>query len=128
MYTSFKNYYKFYETVNVTVVFAGKFHSSVCCLGETSPPKTKPAVDVPAPPAAPRPVLKSAISVQEEPFHSSTKAIFAGGPSPPAANAAVFTPYPAPAKILLAVFKSPTSVHELPFHVSVFALAGAAPP
>ena len=76
--------------------------------------------DVVIPDAAPPllAVLTSAISVQEDPFHCSTNVtLFAGGPSPDTARAAVAIP--APPKPNLALFKSFTSVQLDPSQFSV---------
>ena len=73
-------------------------HSSVAVVGDgTCPPKFKANVDVPAPPNACLAVLKSATSVQADPFHDSfITSDPVPGVYPEKAKAAVV--FPAPAK------------------------------
>ena len=69
-------------------------------------------------------MLKSEVSIQEAPFHSSVIALLG---FPPTAKAAVYVP--SPAKPPLAVLRLLTSVQVEPFQSSVFAVAeGACPP
>ena len=93
----------------------GAVNSSVPAWGLTCPPIAKPATVFPVPP---KPLLakdKSAISVQEVPFHTSVFALL--GPSPPKNNAAVDV-VPDAAPCPLEVLYSATSVQDDPSHCS----------